>query len=68
MPFVKVNEVLIAFQVGQEKLRYLTGTAIAFMRNEDDEIQELKLDLNNIYAIAAQQFQVDGANITFAEY
>ena len=68
MPFVEVDQVLIAFQVGQEKLRYLTGVALAFMRDEQNKIHELKTDLNDIYAMAAQQFKVDSGNINIAEY
>lgn len=67
MPFVKEGDVLVVKEVGHEKQRYVCGWANAYIRRGDD-VQEVCLNLNDIYRIAAEKFGVPEGAITNAEY
>lgn len=67
MPFVKEGEVLILLEVGEEGVRYVSGSACAWIRR-GTEISELNLALANIYQMAADAFGVPIADITAAEH
>jgi len=54
------DEVAVLLEVGNEKLRYLTGAAVAV----NSKGQGVRMDFESIYAVAANL----GKNITRAEY
>jgi len=57
------HEIAILFEVGSEKLRYVSGSAVAVNWQGDVEC----LDLNEIYNRASSKFGVPVANISTAE-
>ena len=57
-------EVAVLFEVGSEKLRYLTGFAVAV--SWEGEIE--RLDLNDIYGRAAEAFGIPVSSISVAEH
>jgi len=64
MPYIKEGECLVALEVGAEKLRYLLGVAIAYVRH-GDKIDSTSLNLNAIYKQAQEELGCE--NITEAE-
>lgn len=58
------RQVAVLLEVGAEKLRYLTGHAIAV----NDVGRVVVLSLNDIYRKAAREFRVPENEITRAEY
>lgn len=62
VPFLDDNEVLIAMEVGAEKLRYLSGQAVAY---HPDGEQVLVVNIRDIYELVFNQW---GVRPTFAEY
>lgn len=66
MQFIEPGQVLVALEVGAEKLRYLTGIAEAYIRTEDGRVLLLNINLHDIYQKARETFQVE--HITTAEY
>lgn len=66
MPYVSEGEVLVVMTVGAEKLRYITGTAMAYVRR-GEEVQSAIIRLNDIYDVAKNKFG-DFLNITLCEY
>lgn len=67
MPFVKEGEVLVAMEAGNEKHRYVVGVAQAFVR-EGEEVKFLNLILDDVYELAAKQFNKSIGDITRAMY
>ena len=67
MPFVAEGEVLVAQEIGAEKLRYLTGHATAFIRR-GETIQKVGVSISDIYEEAAETFGVDATKIIEATY
>lgn len=67
MPFVKEGEVLVAMEVGNEKSRYVVGVAQAFVR-EGQEVKSFRLNLDDVYKLAAEQFNKSVGDITYATY
>jgi hypothetical protein len=67
MPFVKEGEVLVAVEVGDKKLCYLVGVAQAFVR-EGEEVKSFRLNLDDVYKLAAEQFNKSVDDITRAMY
>ncbi len=65
MPYVKEGECLVSFEVGSEKLRYLNGYSIAYVR-KGETVESTAINLNNIYKQAQEELGCE--NITFAEY
>lgn len=63
-PHLAEGEVAVLMEVGAEKLRYLSGTAIAV--NHKGETTAVSLD--DIYALAAKTFKVDVEDITACTY
>lgn len=57
------GEVAVIMETGAQKLSYLTGNAVAVHSSGET----VSLDLNNIYALAAERFNVDPETIK-AEY
>lgn len=68
MPFIDVGQVLVAFQIGNENLRYLTGWTCAYIRDEDNQVRKVEIDLNHVYERAAKELEVDVSQISIAEY
>ena len=64
VPFLADGEVLVAQEVGHEKLRYLTSVSCAFCKGK----KPIYLNIDDIYQKAAKKFKVDSRNITHAEY
>ena len=58
------HEIAILFEVGSEKLRYVSGSAVAVNWQGDVEC----LDLNEIYERASSKFGVPVGSISAAEY
>jgi hypothetical protein len=67
MPLVKEGQVLVVMQAGAEKLRYISGSATAFVRRGDD-VSAVHLSLYDIYAKAAEVFGISEDDIIAAEY
>ena len=63
-PHLVEGQVLVMMEAGAEKLRYITGQAVAF-NHEGDYVA---VNLNDIYEAAAGAFDVSEASITRAEY
>lgn len=63
-PFLEPGQVLILMEIGAEKLRYLTGNAVAY----HSDGRRTALSLDSIYTQAAQEFSVPLASISLAEY
>jgi hypothetical protein len=69
MPLVAVGEVLVVQVIGAEKLRYLTGLAVAFIRREDGRVEIVSIGIDDIYDKARKQFGLSDTHaITAAEY
>jgi len=68
MPYVEVGQVLVVMQAGAEKLRYITGSASAFVRRASGEVEVTYLGIDEIYSRAADQFEIPESEITPAEY
>lgn len=66
MPFVEVGQVVVAQEVGYEKLRYLVGQSAAFIRRPDDTIETISINLDEIYDLAKEKFGVE--HVTTATY
>lgn len=64
MPYVQEGDVLVAMEVGNEKLRYLTGFATAFCRR-GSEVETVSVNLDDIYTKANSAF---GVQPTTAKY
>lgn len=62
VPFLEDNEVLIMMEIGAEKLRYLTGNAVAF---HPDGEKVLSVNIHDIYALVKNEWDVFA---THAEY
>lgn len=58
LPHVEEGEIVVCLQVGAEKLRYLTGSALAF-RVAKDGVEQIYLSLNDIYARAKERWGVE---------
>lgn len=58
------GQVCIILEIGNEKMRYLTGAAIAICA--DGHREEINLD--SIYEMAADHYGIDPSSITRAEY
>ncbi len=58
------GQVAVFEHVGHEKLRYLSGWAIAVF----DDGRQIRVSLGDIYAMAASEFGVDRNSITAAAY
>lgn len=67
MPFVQEEEVLVIIEIGNEKLKYLTGEATALIRR-GEVIDKTNISLDYIYNIAAERFGKPQGTITVAEY
>jgi len=67
MPYVVEGEVVIAMSAGAEKLRYVSGNALAFCRR-GLEVQIVHISLQDIYALSAEKFAVPRESITACEY
>lgn len=67
MPFVREEEVLVIIEIGNEKLRYLTGEATALIRR-GEVVERVDIGLNQIYDMAAKKFNKPLDTITAAEY
>lgn len=63
--FLVDGEICILMEVGNEKMRYLIGQAVAF-RKGDDRFIEITLD--DIYAKAAAEFGVPAGDISECTY
>lgn len=63
-PHLVEGQVLVMMEAGAEKLRYVTGHAIAI----NHEGKYVTVNLDDIYAKAAETFGVDGASITSCSY
>lgn len=69
MPMVEAGEVLVVQTIGAEKLRYLTGRADAFVRNEDGVVRHVGVSISDIYKTAHKAFGLDEARqISLCEY
>ena len=66
MPFVEVGQVVVAQEVGYEKLRYLVGQSAAFIRRPDGTIETISINLDEIYDLAKEKFGVE--HVTTATY
>ncbi len=66
-PYLAVGEVLIALEVGAEKLLYLSGCARAYYFNGTD-VKETRVSLFDIYEKAADEFGVSLDRIAEASY
>lgn len=60
--FLAPGSIAVIVEAGAEKLRYVSGVAVAVDRTG----HEVSLDLNEIYALARSTF--DGAEVTAANY
>lgn len=67
MPFVAEGEVLVIMEAGAENLRYITGCASAFVRRVAG-VEEVSIDLRDIYSIAADKLGVKQSDISHANY
>ena len=67
MPFIAENAVLVVVVAGAEKLRYISGSARAFIRR-GDEVSTTAIGLSDIYDKAAQEFGVEQKSISEATY
>lgn len=66
-PFVPEGHVLVVFEAGAEKLRYITGYARAFIRH-GDVVDSCGVVLSQIYKLAAETFGIPEEQINPAEY
>lgn len=64
LPFLEPRQVLIMLEAGHEKLRYITGQALAFCQGKPS----ICLSLNDIYTMAHEAFGVPRDQITEATY
>jgi len=62
-PFLATGYVCILMEAGAEKLRYISGSALAF----NNKRVEVGISLSDIYKLAEEKFEV-GAIITEATY
>ena len=67
MPYVAEGEVLVIQEAGAERLRYIVGYSVAYMRI-GDEVKSVGVDINDIYEKVAAEFNLDVATINTAEY
>ena len=58
------GEVAVFQHIGNEKLRYLNGYSVAV----DSTGKSVRVDLDDIYVLAAKEFEADKGSITVAEY
>lgn len=63
-PHMVEGQVLVMMEVGHEKLRVLTGHAVAYYHDG----KEVHVDLDDIYEKAANAFGVDRSSVTSATY
>jgi hypothetical protein len=61
---VEPGEIVVCMEVGAEKLRYVTGAAVAF-RVVKDEIERISISVEDIYDLARQRW---GCEPTLAAY
>lgn len=64
VPHMEQGQVLVVQSIGYEKLRYLTGQAVAFTHDKPP----VRIDISDIYEKAADKLGVNVDNITHAEY
>lgn len=67
MPFVKEGDVVVAMEAGAEGARYIAGTAMAYIR-KGDTVQDCYIDLDGIYKLAANTFNIPVSDIPEAKY
>lgn len=65
MPYIKEGECLVTIEVGAEKLRYLEGYTVAYVRH-GDKVKHTSIHLDNIYKKA--QYELGCVDITQANY
>ena len=63
-PHLVEGEILVTKEAGAEKLRYITGRAVAYNCDGDSVV----VDLDDIYSVAAEKFDVEFSSITKASY
>lgn len=63
MTFVNDNVIVVAVESGAENGRQPIGLATAFIKN-NDVIKEVNISTNDIYDLAAKEFNVDRHSIT----
>jgi hypothetical protein len=63
-PFMKNGEILIIMEAGAEKLRYISGTAVAFKHTGES----VSIFLDDIYQKAANEFGVPIDTINLCQY
>lgn len=64
LPFLEPGQVLIMMEAGHEKLRYITGSAVAYCQGKP----LVALNLNDIYVMAHEAFGVPRNQITEVSY
>lgn len=67
MPFVAEGEVVVAMDSGSEGMRYLAGSAWAYVR-AGEKVESCGINLTDIYGLAAKAFKVCQGDINLAEY
>ena len=67
-PLLQPGSVLVSMTCGADKLRYLTGVATAYTRDDNGEVQLLQVSMNDIYEKAATAFKVDVRDIGECHY
>lgn len=67
MPFVAEGEVVVMQECGADKLRYLNGSAQAYIRNGEN-VDVVTIGLGGIYKLAAKQFGIDENEIASCSY
>lgn len=69
MPMIAPGEVLVVQTIGAEKLRYLTGYSMAYVRNEAGDVKEVHVSVDDIYEKAEKEFSgLPGLSVTEATY
>ena len=63
-PFMEEGQILVMQEVGWEKLRYVTGHAVAYNKAG----ASTSVNIDDIYAKAAAFFEVKEDDITLAQY
>lgn len=67
MPFVKVGEVAVFIEIGHEKMSQIVAVATAYVRRKGGKVDTYEMDLETVYAKAANALKADFLSITFAE-
>lgn len=68
LPLLQPRSVLVVMCTGADKLRYLSGNATAFMRDDTGAVQIQQVSIGDIYEKAAAAFQVDSRDIAECRY